>query len=84
MNIFLTSLLSLTALAIGGVWLYRQAQRLINRFRRWATPGLIFSMSGLPLSDNDKRRFAALAVVRNCTQQALLAEAIRLLLEGGR
>lgn len=77
MTIFVIGLISLVSLAIVGVWGVRQVRRVLARLRRWATPGLIFSMSGLPLSDTDKHRFAALAIVRNCTQQALLAEAIR-------
>jgi hypothetical protein len=81
MNTVLLILLSVTVVAVVGLWLVRQGQKLLRWVRRWLTPGLIFSLSAIPLSDTDKYRFAALAVVRNCTQNALLAECIKCYLQ---
>jgi hypothetical protein len=85
MNTVLTVLLCLLAAVVVGLWVYRQARRLILWLNDWLSPrGVVFSVRDIPLTDAEWQQFGGMAVGRRKPQAVLLADIIRRALEDER
>lgn len=75
-------ILGIAAAVVVLAWIVRTARRCARWLQDLFVPqGVTFGIADVPLSVHEWQRFAGLALARNISQKALLAEAVKFFIE---